>query len=654
MGFAAPLGLLGLVLLAPVIAMYLLKRRREEVEVSSVFLWEQVVQDIEANAPWQRLRRNLLLLLQILFLLVAVFGLARPFIKTAGAAGQSLILVLDTSISMGARDTEQGTRLDGARAEALRLMEGMPDNGLVTVIRAGDGAEILAANTDDRVAVRNVLAELEPLASDSDLTPALNLAAAVAARQADSEVVILSDGAVQLPNSLALDHPLRYVPLGTARNNHAISALDLAPNENGYDLFVQVTNYGDTDVERRLLVEVDGEPFTASDLVIPAERQTSRILPLERTDTFRVEARLAGEDLLPGDDVAWAVPGPAGKRRVHLITPSLDNRFLRVPFQLLGVDFTQGSVLSDTVLLEGEERADLLVLDRWLPSEGLPGTTENLLIVAPPAGNDVIRSTDVITNPFPVKTGSLPLVEEDLFFESDLFFVEAAVNEVPQWGNVVLEDAATGSPLLWVGEQDGRRVAVLNLAIFGTPESIPLDPPRDVVLTNVVYHPAYPVLMASLADYLLAGPVGSLAGESIVPGEAVALPLLDAEHVEIVTPRGQIVRLQSAEGTGTASFVPTEPGIYTASWPDSEQQPIQFTANLFAPTESDIEPAPELALTTSGNTSVVESTLEGEARLDLWQPLLLLGLLILAIEWMVYQQDALTRLRGWMHERRIA
>ena len=182
MGLAAPLALLGLALLAPVIAMYLLKRRREEVPVSSTFLWERVVQDIEANAPWQRLRRNLLLLLQLLFLLLAIFGLARPFVTAAGAAGQSLIVVLDTSISMGARDGAQGTRLDTARAEALRLMEGLPDNGRVTVIRAGNGADILAANTNDQVAVRAALEGLQPLAPDSDLTPALNLAAAAAAR----------------------------------------------------------------------------------------------------------------------------------------------------------------------------------------------------------------------------------------------------------------------------------------------------------------------------------------------------------------------------------------------------------------------------------------------------------------------------------------
>jgi hypothetical protein len=198
---------------------------------------------------------------------------------------------------------------------------------------------------------------------------------------------------------------------------------------------------------------------------------------------------------------------------------------------------------------------------------------------------------------------------------------------------------------LWLGEQAGRRVAVLTLALYGTPESIPLDPPRDVVLTNLVYHPTYPVLMASLADYLLAGPAGGLAGASVSPGEALSIPTLESQAVEIVTPGSAVVRLPAREDSPVVSYLPAAPGVYTVRWPGSEQEPVRFTVNLFAPAESDIEPAPELTLITGDDTPATESGFAGEARRDLWRPLLLIGLLVLAIEWLVYQRDALTRLR---------
>ena len=65
MAFLAPLALISALIIGPIIvAMYLLKLRREERSVSSTFLWRRMVRDVEANAPWQKLRRNLLLLLQ--------------------------------------------------------------------------------------------------------------------------------------------------------------------------------------------------------------------------------------------------------------------------------------------------------------------------------------------------------------------------------------------------------------------------------------------------------------------------------------------------------------------------------------------------------------------------------------------------------------
>ena len=72
--------LLSAAIIGPIIvAMYLLKLRREDRRVSSTFLWQRIVRDVEANAPWQKLRRNLLLLLQLLLLLLLALALARPF-----------------------------------------------------------------------------------------------------------------------------------------------------------------------------------------------------------------------------------------------------------------------------------------------------------------------------------------------------------------------------------------------------------------------------------------------------------------------------------------------------------------------------------------------------------------------------------------------
>src|SRR5438067_2372965 len=82
MGLVDGISLLWLLLLVPVIVfLYLLKLKRRSVTVSSVLLWSRLLKDVQANSPFQKLRRNLLLLLQLLIVALAIFALARPFLR---------------------------------------------------------------------------------------------------------------------------------------------------------------------------------------------------------------------------------------------------------------------------------------------------------------------------------------------------------------------------------------------------------------------------------------------------------------------------------------------------------------------------------------------------------------------------------------------
>ena len=90
MSFLTPLAF-ALAALAPVIiALYLLKLRRTERSVSSTYLWRKMTRDVEANAPWQRLRRNLLLILQLLVLAALIFALRTPIHPCPGDQRESL------------------------------------------------------------------------------------------------------------------------------------------------------------------------------------------------------------------------------------------------------------------------------------------------------------------------------------------------------------------------------------------------------------------------------------------------------------------------------------------------------------------------------------------------------------------------------------
>src|SRR5437016_10993163 len=111
--------LAGAIVIPSLLVLYFLKLRRREMAVSSTLLWKKAVQDLQVNAPFQRLRRNLLLFLQLLLLLALLLALSRPVSNYTPGAGKLSVILIDRSASMSAADQPGGTtRLDEAKRQA--------------------------------------------------------------------------------------------------------------------------------------------------------------------------------------------------------------------------------------------------------------------------------------------------------------------------------------------------------------------------------------------------------------------------------------------------------------------------------------------------------------------------------------------------------
>ena len=159
--FLAPifLGFLGLI--PVVILLYLLKLRRTEIVIPSTMLWLKSLHDLTANAPFQRLRKNLLLFLQILILLLVVAALARPFVRAEGVVGTNLCVLIDHSASM---QTQEGdvTRLDLAKEGALEMVDALKGGDKMMVVAFAEKAQVLCEFTDDRVHLRRAIRSITP------------------------------------------------------------------------------------------------------------------------------------------------------------------------------------------------------------------------------------------------------------------------------------------------------------------------------------------------------------------------------------------------------------------------------------------------------------------------------------------------------------
>ena len=173
MSFLAPFAFAFAASIPVVIVFYLLKRKRVVKLVSSTLLWQKFLAETQASAPFQRLRHNWLLILQLLLLALVIFALARPFVAGQARSSRLRVLILDTSASMQATD-ERPSRFEKARAEALQWVEGLPDGDQMVVLQVAAQTEVKQSATGDKQALRRALQSCEATDSPTRIAECYN------------------------------------------------------------------------------------------------------------------------------------------------------------------------------------------------------------------------------------------------------------------------------------------------------------------------------------------------------------------------------------------------------------------------------------------------------------------------------------------------
>src|SRR5947208_3874493 len=141
MNFLSPIAFAFAGAIPVVVVFYLLKRKRVVRLVSSTLLWQKFLAETQASAPFQRLRKNWLLILQIILLILAVLALSRPYFAAKAKPAQLRVVILDASASMQATD-ESPSRFEKARAEALKWVDGLANSDQMVVLQACANTEV--------------------------------------------------------------------------------------------------------------------------------------------------------------------------------------------------------------------------------------------------------------------------------------------------------------------------------------------------------------------------------------------------------------------------------------------------------------------------------------------------------------------------------
>ncbi|MSQ90242.1 MAG: VWA domain-containing protein [Phycisphaerales bacterium] len=641
----------------PLIALYFLRLRRARRVISSTMLWTRATQDLRANAPFQRLRFSILLLLQLLALALVILAIAQPQVDLGESQAARVVFLIDRSGSMSTLDGIDGaTRLAEAKrlaADRLRALHGGglfsgPAPAVMVIAFAKDG-QLLCPFTDNVAQAIAAVEGIEPTDETTSLLDSLELARAfttVTDPDNASPVVadppayeLFSDGRISDLNRTVLraGEKLVYHRIGKSTTpNAGIGALAAARNPDRPDevqIFARVVNWGSTAYSSDLEVRVDDRlrAVTPKPIDVPASAidarggiqvagETQVVFPSLSMPTGGViEVRLAQNDALVADDRAAVIAAPPEALRVAVVgrgafvIRSLLEGMSLASLELFALADWNAKVRADPA---SPDAFDVIVIDDAMPDALTRG--RYLIFNAPPASAGV--------SPYGTKESAI---------------VRSVRDEHPLLQYVNLDDlfigsmqavAAGGDIEVIVEASEGPLIMTMNRGSL-TYVYVAFDPMES----DWPFQRGFVNFFANAVTWLAAGG-NSVADEPLAPGDVAKARLpRGAQGAMVRLPGGEEVALPGADAS-SISYGPLRlSGIYRMHWTESKGQlgPTQlaFAVNMNSRAEGRTETAQEINFATERVAGVQGGGLTESA---LWPWLLLGALAVLCAEWWVW------------------
>ncbi|MEP6667650.1 MAG: VWA domain-containing protein [Chthoniobacter sp.] len=297
-------------LLVPLIAFYFLKLKRPRVAIPSLVLWRQVLNDQRVNSPFQRFKRNLLLLLQILILALLVLAAMQPFLRREAARAHRLPVLIDVSASMGALDHARGTtRLDEVKRTLRERIDGLLPDQELCLVAFGKTAHRLTPFTNNHRELRDALDALTVEDVPSDVEEALRLAQALGRTEPFDKVLLLSDGNLPTQANFELPFQIDFQKTTPGGSNFGIVAFSARRAPGGHwQVFVQLAGSANAESTTGTLeLRQEDKVIAHEDLSLTRGSSPRLAFDLAGGPGAILEARLRLNDFdsLAADDTAW-------------------------------------------------------------------------------------------------------------------------------------------------------------------------------------------------------------------------------------------------------------------------------------------------------------------------------------------------------------
>ena len=648
-----------------IVLLYFLKLRREPLEVPSTYLWSRTVEDMHVNSIWQRLRRNLLLFLQLLLILLVIIACLNPNWRGSKLEDDRAIFLIDNSASASATDIDGRSRLEEAKRLAKKLISSelkSGDKGMIIAFSDADGARTIQSYTDNKRTLMSKLDTIQPTHRRTNLRQALRFAAGlanpgrssfggetdVAAADANpATLFILSDGRVEASPQFSIGNltPI-YVKLGSDQaQNVAITAFQTAKSSDDasqMQVYAGLKNYGSQDQQVELSLFLDDQLVDASALELKANAEGGREFSLTAVDTGVLRLEMKVQDDLDVDNTAYAVLDAIQRSNILIVTE--ENIFLTGAFTTDKMAKNSDVKITKPDYLQTEEYKneaadgtyDLVIFDRCAPSEpSLMPLSNTVFFHAIPPGNEQNETTrwsiaGEVSGPTIIDVDQSHPVMQFVSLGKVLIGDAAVLN--PPSAAISLMDSDQGC-LAAIAARDSVQDLVIGFGLLGQGE----DGSQYYNTTWVRNDPSYPVFIQNVANYL--GGVSEADQQLIYrPGQLIEVRLdTPSKELRMVTPDGKTQQVGRGRTGAFAFSTADRVGIYELTDAARSDQVHRIAVNLFDDTESRIQPVNEIPLdegvAISSDNRAVERT-----RKESWKWLTLLCLAVLLAEWYIYNR----------------
>jgi hypothetical protein len=598
MGFTAPLYFLFSAFLLIVIMMYFFRKQYEVKSVPSVLLWQEWMNEFEAQAWWKKLQHHLLLYLQLLALLFLIFTLTQPFFQKEGVEGDHIIFIMDTSASMTAFDGDK-TRLELAKEKVYEILDKV-DNQSITILLASETPLILKERSKSTREIKQLIEALETSYAAANMLDSIHLAKSLLGEE-HGHIQVLTDNLSE-ETDISVHNNTAFVAhnIGSKHENLAIGTFGVTSRDEKIVGVVTVKNEG------KESKKVDLKIFGLENNVLHEQTETLKadqvktiyLKDLAHSEKYRAEITGDSQYTLDNEQYTFLLqqqdPAVFVHKEIH-------------PFARKAVEIASTNVIHLSSGSESFSSMDGIHLINGLPKEDWPDGPK-LVFLSGDEGNQ--QQAELIGDI--TYDRAHPLLQS---VELENVYIESAF-QTEDFPDLQVVAQRGDTPLILSGMYEGYPVIVVAF---------------ELGKSDWPLHAGFPLFMFHSIHHLSQSQ--DLMGY-FYPGESMDyFPSSDIKKIEIVNENEKTI--MSLENFEQPITLPQKPGLYTFR---EYKGDVTVNRNLYVMLEDEektIVPAESFTISAAASPADKAASTTNKYLSFLF---LALALVVLLVEWEVYRR----------------